>query len=123
MNRNINILSVIFLTAIYAFALGYASQSFAHSYNKDYSSSSEEKFITDLSSKLFCHTSQFDGSVIQFNNLPSSFLKKSFGTIWIHSQAKEQIFESVFAQYKNASLNFLVQHRKKDIIFPFHYFW
>jgi hypothetical protein len=117
------ILSVVFLTAIYCFAIGVVTKSFAHSDFKDYPTSSQEKIISDFSTKLFCHTSQSESSVNNINNLPAPSFKNPFNGLWAITKTTEQLFETAFSQYTNISRNFLIQHRKTDIIFPFHYFW
>ena len=123
MKSSIRILSVVFLTAIYCFTIGVVTKSFAHSDFKNYPTSSQEKIISDFSIKLFCHTSQSESSVNNLNNLPAPNLKNSFTEFWGIVKATEQLIESEFSQYISNSRKILINHRKSDIIFPFHYFW
>jgi hypothetical protein len=120
---NIRILIVALLTTAYGFETGVVTKSLAHSHFRDYSTSSQEKTFSDFSKKLFCHTSQTESSVNSFNNLPAPKFQNPFKEFWANTQVTEQLIETAFSQYSHMSRNFLIQHRKEDIIFPFHYFW
>jgi len=120
---SIRILSVVFLTTIYCFAIGAVTKSFAHSDFHSNSTTSQEQYFSDFSTKLFCHTSQSESSVNNYNNQPVPSFKNPFKEFWAIAKTIEQFFETAFSQYTNISRNFLIQHRKTDIIFPFHYFW
>jgi len=121
--NSIRILSVVFLTAIYCFAIGVVTKSLAHSDFNSNSTTSQEQYFSDFSTKLFCHTSQSESSVNNYINQPVPSFKNPFNGLWAISKTTEQLFETAFSQYTNISRNFLIQDRKSDIIFPFHYFW
>ena len=123
MKKNIRILGVLALTAIYCFAIGSATISFPHSNFYDSSNTSQEKHFSDLSTKLFCQSSQSENSVNNYNKLPTPNFKKSYNEHWSVTQTTEHLFKTAFTQYTNISIKFLINHRKTDIIFPFHYFW
>lgn len=123
MKSRSRILSVVFLTAIYCFAIGVVTKSVAHSNFQSNSFASQELYFSDFSTKLFCHTSQSESSVNNNINQPVPSFKNSFKGLLALAKTKELLFESVFSQYNNISRNFLIQYRKSDIIFPFHYFW
>lgn len=123
MKNNIRILSVVFLTAIYCFAKGVVTKSLAHSDFHSNTTTSQEQYFSDFSTKLFCHTSQSESSVNNYINQPVPSFKNPFNGLGEISKTTEQLFETAFSQYTNISRNFLIQHRKTDIIFPFHYFW
>jgi hypothetical protein len=114
---------VIFLTAIYCFAIGVGTNSLAHSDFHSSPAPSQEKFIANLSPKLFCHTTQFESSVNNFNNLAAANFKNLFSGFCAIVKATDQLFETEFSQYTSFSGNILIHHRKSDIIYPFHYFW
>jgi len=120
---SIRILSVVFLTAIYCFAIGVVTKSLAHSDFHSNTTTSQEQYFSDFSTKLFCHTSQSESSVNNYINQPVPSFKNPFNGLWTITKTTEQLFETAFSQYTNISRNFLIQHRKTDIIFPFHYFW
>lgn len=123
MKNRIRCLSVIFLTSIYCFTIGNATTSAAHSVFQDSLVASHETFISDLSTALFCNTLQSKNSVSNFNKLPTSNFKNRFAGFWVAFKATEQLFNTEFFQYTNFSSIILINHRKYDFIFPFHYFW
>ena len=123
MKNKIRILSAVVLTAIYCFAVGAVKESLTYSDFQSNSTTSQEQYFSDFSTKLFCLTSQTESSVSNINNLPAPNFKNSINELWTIAKTTEQLFETAFSQYTNISRNFLIQHRKTDIIFPFHYFW
>jgi len=123
MKNNFRFVSIVFLTAIYCFAIGVVTKKLTYSDFYDNSATSQEKIFSDTSTIFFCHTNQSESLVNNYNNLFSLNFKNSFSSIWVISKITEKIFETAFSQYTNISRNFLIQHRKTDIIFPFHYFW
>ena len=123
MKSSIRILNMVFLTAIYCFAIGAVSNSYAYSDFSNNQTSSEEKISSNFSSTLFYHTSQSESSLNSFNNLPVPNFKNSFTGLWAIINASEQLFQTNFVQYSTFSRNLLIRHRKSDIIFQFNYFW
>jgi hypothetical protein len=123
MKKNIRILSVIFLTVIYCFAIVAVANSLTHSDNPNNPISSQENIISDFSVKLFYQTSQSESSGNSFKNLPVLNFKNPFTGLWAIIKITEQFLETEFSQYKYFARNILINHRKSDIIFPFHYFW
>jgi hypothetical protein len=113
----------MFLTAIYCFAIGVVANSYAYSDGQKYPTSSQEKFISDFSAKLFYHSSKSESSANNFNNLPDPKLKNPTAGFWATVKATEKLFETSFSQYTFFSRKILINSRKSDIIFPFHYFW
>ena len=123
MKNHIKILSVIGLTAIYCIAIGAVNTSLIHSDISFNKSSSQEKVISYLSEKFFLHTSHSESSIKDYNNLPAPNFKNQFSGIWAILKANEQLFGSEFSRYTIFTRTILINHRKSDIIFPFHYFW
>jgi hypothetical protein len=120
--KTFKIASVTFLMVIYCLAIGVVTESRVYSeYNKS-STSSQEKFISDLSTKILQHTAQSESATNNLNNLPLPSSKSHFQGFDVLI-AIEQLFKGEFSQYTNFSKNILVKHRKADFIFPFHYFW
>lgn len=122
-NNNIRILAATLLTVIYCFSIDTVTNTIAHYAVADHLNTSQEKIISEFSSKLFCHTTQSESSLNNLNNLPAPTFKNpsiEFGGVSI---AAEQLFNSEFAQYTSCSGKILINYRKSDIIFPFHYFW
>jgi hypothetical protein len=121
--NQIRILSVVVIAAIYCFAIGTAFNSLNNSDFSNSSSSLQEKTISDFSAKLFYPTAASESSVNNYNNLPTPSFKNPFNGLWAIHNTSEQLLETTFSQYTNASRNFLIHNRKTDLIFPFHYFW
>jgi hypothetical protein len=121
--NHFKILNVILLTAIYCFAIGAVNNSLIHFDFSNNKSSSQEEAISYISEKLFLHTSHSECSVKDYNNLPAPNFKNHFTGLWAVLKAKEQLYGSEFSQYTTFTRTILINHRKSDIIFPFHYFW
>jgi len=119
----IRILGVVLLTVIYCFAIGVTVTTPISSNSQIYSTTSQEEYGIDFSTKLFYHISQSEISVENYSNQPTLNFKNPFNTLWVHAETTEQLFESVIAQYISIAKNLLINYRKSDLIFPFHYFW
>jgi hypothetical protein len=116
------IYGVVVLTAIYCLTI--VAFTYLPSFDsKIIPKTSQQKHFTDFSSKLFVHTSQSKSSKYNCNNIPYPIIKKIFSGQLGISKATDKLIETAFSQYHNISRNFLIQHRKSDIIYPFHYFW
>jgi hypothetical protein len=123
MNKRNRILSAVFLTAIYCFAIGIVSQSFSYSDNSLKQTSANEKFILEISTELFCHTSQTLNYLNSFNNLFAPNYDNTYIGLWKIEKVNEQLIETELSQYISFSNNILIKNRKSDLIYPFHYFW
>lgn len=123
MKKQIRILSVFILTAIYCAAIGSVNASLNYSNFSEDTSISKEKVFTAISVDIFSEAIQPESSVNNYNNLPTQGFKNSFNEFWGILKTTENLFLTRFSQYTNTSINFLILHRKKDLIFPFHYFW
>lgn len=118
------ILSIALLTAVYCFALHIATKSSAYpDFTNKNNASTSEKLTLDFSIKLFCHTSQYESLVNTVNDLPGSNYKNPFTGFAAVIDITEQLFHAKFYQYASLFWETLINNRKSDIIFPFHYFW
>ena len=124
MKNTYKVLGATFLTILYCFVLGFVGDystidSVERSKNID-----KEKYFSNYSeSYSFCYTPKSANSVNTLTTLSVLTSENPLHQLWIISKVTEQIFETKYSQYSSFSINFLIQHRKKDIIFPFHYFW
>jgi len=123
MNSNLRFACISFLTTIYCFAIVVVIKSVTFSDFQGNSNTTQEQYFSEFSTKLFSHTLQSESSVNNTNNLPTPNFKNPFNGIWAITKTTERLFETAYSQYTNISKNFLIQYRKTDIIFPFHYFW
>lgn len=122
MKNNIKIVSILCFVAIYCAAIGGSVKSFSPSNFDQKEISSQENLEGYISTKLFCHTYLFEKAENN-TNLPVPNLKNSFIDVCGINKNLEAIFETIFSQHSDFSTNTLINHRKSDIIFPFHYFW
>lgn len=124
MVRNkIKIVIAFVLIAIYGFAIKSLNNSPIHSEFNINHASSQESVISNFSKNLFCHTAPPESFVNNCNNLPTPNLKNQIVGLFAILNLKEQLIESAFSQHTHITRNILINHRKSDIIFPFHYFW
>jgi hypothetical protein len=121
--NSFRILSLVIVTAIYCLAITLVTKSFTHSDIQKHPISSEEKIISDLSTKQFCHISPPESSVTNINNLPVPNFKNPFTGFWAIVKTTERLFNSKFSQYTSIARESLINQRKCDLLFPFHYFW
>ncbi len=127
MKNTCRILGATFLTILYCFVLGFVGSSTIDSSINSIERSKnidKEKYFSNYSENYsFCHTPKSANSVNTLTTLSVLTLENPLHQLWIISKVTEQLFETEYSQYSRFSINFLIQHRKKDIIFPFHYFW
>lgn len=123
MNSSVRILGVTILIAIYCFAVNAVFNPPVSSDHESHHTTEQEQFLAVISSSLFCDTSPSESSVNSFNTIPVPGFNPLFNKHGSIVRSIEKLFESEFTQYCNFSINLLIQHRKSDIIFPFHYFW
>jgi len=113
---------VVVLIAIYCFALAIAttgSRTSAHSYTD----SSNNNYFSVASSGLFNHTAPTDSAAGSFNYASLPVFKNPFGVLLAVVCDHEFILAAEFDSYKLFETGLLVNTRKANHIFPFHYFW
>ncbi|AZJ31936.1 MULTISPECIES: hypothetical protein [Tenacibaculum] len=123
MNKVLKFLSLLFITTVYFTAIGYTQeeQSFSNKLRKPNSALKEYK--QKLSSKGLQHTTESENLTNHFNNLPSTNVKNTFSEAGINFKSVELFFNRKYIQYISLSRNTIVNYRKSDLIFPFHYHW
>ena len=123
MNKLLRFLNVLFVTVVYFYAISYIqkNQSFSKVFESD--NSSHEKYVQKLSPKALYHTSESENLSNYFNNLPTTNVKNSFSGFGITLKSIELFFNRKYLQYTLLSRSILINHRKSDLIFPFHYHW
>jgi len=116
----IRISGILFLTALYCFALGIGAEPLTYS---DIQTNNQEKYDSTISSFLAVHTSQTESSVNNLNDFPAPGVKNLFDDLWAINKVTEQLNNTIFSNYTGISINILVNSRKADTLFPSHYFW
>lgn len=123
MKNSVRILGVVILTAIYCFmATAVSNPPVIYGY-ENHQKTNQEQYLAVISIDFFCHTLQSENWVNSFNNFPVTYFKNSYDKHFSITKSIEKLFESEFSRYRRFSINFLIEHRKSDIIFPSHYFW
>jgi len=74
-------------------------------------------------SALYYGVTEPERSVSELTHCQVINFKNTFNSLDGIIKVTGFLFETRFFQYTKLSENFLVQYRKADIIFPFHYFW
>ena len=120
MKKSIRISSVILLTALYCFTIDIETLSVIGS---DIQTNKQENYFLTISTLFSPYTSETENLFSNINTIPSPSFKNLHDGPWAITKTTEQCYESIFSQYTGFSINFLIHHRKTDIIFPFHYFW
>ena len=123
MKRTGSYLFVIFLIAVYCFAIGVVTKTLVRFDIQTTPTNEQEECFSTFSISLFNHTSQSESSVTSFSNLPAPSFKNPFNEFGVICRTTQQLLETEFSQYTIIAINFLILYRKTDIIFPFHYFW
>lgn len=139
MKSTYRILVALLLLVIYSFAithfaksiLDYGIENEKNTKNQAYLNSLKDNSLTYSLSYSLAHSSNYSlsdspqtlSSVNEVTTFSVVTLKSVINQFWIVRKAKEQLIESEFSQYARFSTNFLILYRKKDIIFPSHYFW
>ncbi len=124
MKNTYRILGATFLTILYSFVLGFVVTSTIKYGVQSKKTNEQEKYFSSISTNYaFSYTPESTTSVDNITTFSVLTLKNPLYQLWVISKATEQLLETEFSQYTSFSINFLIQHRKKDIIFPFHYFW
>jgi hypothetical protein len=85
--------------------------------------SSQQEVSTVVSSKIVCTLNRIEVSSHQVLNVVKPLPKKVFFDLGNALEAKEFLLNIAFTRYKIFSRSFLINYRKHDLIFPFHYFW
>jgi hypothetical protein len=123
MKGSVRIMGVVFLTAIYCYAMGVVTESYTHPGNPHQPASPEKKLIAEFSSKQLCHTAQTENDASDTNHLSAPGYKNPLAGFGALAKAKELLLEASFSRYSSFAMNILIKYRKSDIVFPFHYFW
>lgn len=82
-----------------------------------------EKIVLNWNSHAFSHTLQSEITIGNVYNLPTPNFKKTSAWQWVSTKQSENILDEEFFSYVEKSSNLLINYRKSDLLYPFHYFW
>ncbi|HAQ38111.1 MAG TPA: hypothetical protein DCX89_00955 [Saprospirales bacterium] len=123
MKEKIRIITALLLTVIYGYAVSIATQSVFLTDNRDARCSEQETYLLSVSASIFGSATPKDvTSFNKTNQFSAQDAKKPFSPGEL-LQNEEPLIRSELSQYGHFSTNLLIQFRKTDKIFPFHYFW
>lgn len=118
-----NLLYASLLISLYAFAIGLATQNLYSVSHGVYNENSEQKaYFTTGSVSLFVNTTESYTSG-EHKTPGTADYKIPFNGNNLSFSNKEIFLTAIDKQYRQKAQNFLIESRKKDLIYPFHYFW
>lgn len=123
MKVKMRIVSALLLTLIYSYAVSISMQSLVLTDIRDVNNSEHKTFLLSVSATICgSPTAKEVNSLNKTGQFSAHDSKKPFSPGEL-IQTGEPIISSEFSQYEHFSTNLLIQFRKTDKIFPFHYFW
>lgn len=123
MNKNLKIISVFLLIVMGSYTSSLTTKSFYYSDFQDYPISVQEELIEELSSTPLYHAQENQHpteSLVKLSIFQFKVYSKLVGII-VH--ITKQHFKTEFFLNINFEKNVLINYRKTDLIYPFHYFW
>ena len=114
---------VLLLVAIYSFAIGVSAHSNTFPSQQITSNSDSQSSYSPLKFIVSNHTSQVGSTNSTVNTLPVKEFKNHVENLWALVNAFELRNKTESAQYTKFWSSLLINYRKTDLIFPFHYFW
>lgn len=121
MNKNVRILSALFLIVAY-YIVG-SSACFSLSSNTKYENG-KQHFLNEKSNIPPYHFAALESPILGLQNSTFSNLKiKTLNNICAISSLKTTLLDASFSKSKLSTRNSLINNKKTDIFFPFHSFW
>lgn len=118
--RVYKLLGVLLLASIYGFGIGVSSRTVS---TPDAGHSGQDTYFSVAKTTLFCDVPQPETSFDKVNDYPTPSPNIFFTGDANVQRPHDMLLGATGRQYLRFSVNFLVRHRKADLIFPFHYFW
>ena len=123
MKKLVNFSSGLLLSLLYCFALFSVAQPLPETFTTPSNHSEKQENVSKVSKSLFSLTTETENFSFSFNSSPGQFLKiPFFDCVW-YPKLSEQLVSAQISQYTKYQNHTLVNYRKNDSIFPFHYFW
>ena len=118
----IKFFGVLLLTIFYSFSFLSVNVS---AQNLSFQNSSEIAKVSDhgtISSTFFYTSTESESALVELKNSSPNNLEDPFKDSSSVAKVTEQLFLNGCTQYTLTSRNCLIKFRKKDLIFPSHYF-
>jgi len=115
--------AVLLLVAIYSLGIGISGHSQVASPKTSASDNAHQNTFSPVFSPVFFHISEVTFSSIGILSIPKVDFKNPFEKLVALANAFELIAKTEHSQYANFWCTLLINYRKTDLLFPFHYFW
>ncbi|QDO94712.1 hypothetical protein FNB79_12315 [Formosa sediminum] len=114
----------VLLTFLYCFALYSVAHPLSETYAVNTPISEKHQDVFSVTKSLFSLTSEADNFSVSFGpTSPSEYSKLPVFNSHLCPKLNERIVNAQISQYTTYQTNTLVNYRKNDLIYPFHYFW
>lgn len=124
MKKSLKIIAIFSVAIVYCFAISIYCNTFnAGASFSQLTTSQNQLHTSEVSSNLFCHTTQSESSVITGSHISFLSLKNALNQFSACTHATEKLFFSAFSQYNFYAQNLLIRLKQTDFIYPFHNFW
>ncbi|WP_235291803.1 hypothetical protein [Portibacter lacus] len=123
MNTKNRIRTVLFLTAIYCYAIGIVANSQFNNNFKENLNHESGSYFSLVSSGLFVHNSSSENSLSSLKSFSKPSINNPNGFNLIENNRSEQSYEIEYLRNHHHSISYLLNNRKAEIIYPFHFFW
>lgn len=123
MKKLVKFCSIFLFTLVYCFALNIGVYSNFFITSQNHTNSEQEEYFSSITKNITFQTSPSESSVQSFNKYPTQSFKSNFKTFFTLCVIIDHLVDTKFSQSKNLLSTFLFQHHKKEIIYPFHFFW
>lgn|GEM_PF-1168571 len=123
MKDSVKHIGALILTAIYCYAVSIAASVPLNTEFHNSLNSQQGYNFTATSHNLLSHTvqSEFSVEIVGIDTTPDTYDNTHNDPTL--SNSKESVLRAEYTQYNNYSVNFLIEQRKTDLLFPYHFFW
>ena len=123
MNSRLRFYGIILLTAIYCYAVGAVAVRPVESVYASAQTKEQGRYTATVLGHLLTPPSPSEGSLNQLSDFTGPTLKNPPTDSWASVLVNGKLTATRLAQYQHFFHRLLIQYRKADLIFPFHYFW
>lgn len=123
MKTLIRIPAMILISLLYCYAMNIAN---SNTFNLDFSqqaTGNNKMYFNAVNDSLLFHVLSTKTAVSLPVETPTCPIKNYYLTGYQLIKLNENLIDNNFFQYFLFSCNFLIRNRKKDILYPFQYFW
>lgn len=121
MSKSARISSVLFLIAVYCFAISIVSSPEKFGIKEKISHTAQHISAAEIG--MFFKTLQLKKLNDVVDVIHTVSLKKSLNKFSLITKTIHQLIGASYAQYRYISRDYLISLKKSSLIFPFHYHW